>query len=825
MRLGLVTLLIVATFNVLSAQSLKSIPGDHVLRPVCEASGTVEKSFIPPPAEFLLKSGEPTAEIIVEFGSGFPEDARNALNYAVGIWASIIESDVPIHINARWSSTLGTNTLASCGPETYYTNFKNIPFENRYYAVAIAEKIAGEELNGVSRSDVEATFSSRINWYYGTDGNTPTDKYDFVSVALHEIAHGLGFTGFFYVDAEAGMGGYAYYEYGDATTFDMLVEKLSGSQLLNTTLFSNPSAELKSALTGSLYANSPVAKSENSGVRPRLYSPSTYNDGSSVYHLNDFTYGTGNENSLMTHAVGMGEAIHDPGPLARGIMEDIGWTNLIVRHTPVKDMEEVGTLHFVANIDSYYDVEEGSVLVVYSTDNFESTRDTLVLTPTANEGEYSATLEPQSNVDIQYYLEAADVKGRLRMSPWDAPQNVHDVHFGPDNEDPVIASEAIPYFLLRGEPLQIKAEVDDNLGLDTVYVTYSINDVDQTPFPLLPESGTTFTGTFNFDLLNLHDGDLVKYNIVARDASSNQNTTIYPAVKSMEFRIERIFDAVTNYETDFNSESSAFIISDFSIYTAENFNNDALHSPHPYPSPNIDNKDLNFSTFLKYPIILQEDGDMSFDEVVLVEPGEFMSVYGDDDFWDYVIVEGSKDYGESWYALTDGYDSGENATWQQNYNAGIPSGEQDSETKGTAEWFVNHQISLLESGHFNVGDTILIRFRLYSDPYANGWGWAIDNLRVQYPLATATVLSPGQVNAYPNPFNTAIQVEIYPDSELQEVRIEVFDVFGRKLQDIIRQNVEALKETIDLRQYSSGLFLLKVSENGKPVLSKKMIKN
>ncbi|MEQ8241068.1 MAG: T9SS type A sorting domain-containing protein, partial [Cyclobacteriaceae bacterium] len=33
---------------------------------------------------------------------------------------------------------------------------------------------------------------------------------------------------------------------------------------------------------------------------------------------------------------------------------------------------------------------------------------------------------------------------------------------------------------------------------------------------------------------------------------------------------------------------------------------------------------------------------------------------------------------------------------------------------------------------FNPNDTILIRFRLYSDQIVNGWGWAIDNLQIQF---------------------------------------------------------------------------------------------
>lgn len=798
------------------AQQLKCIEGRYVHKPVCVASDEVVKSFIPPPADFLLKSGQQKSDIILRT-DGFPDEAEAALQYAVSIWESIIESDMPIHFYARWSAALGTNTLASCGPETYYANFKDAPFKDRFYPVAIAEKISGEELNGVTRNDLEASFSSKIKWYYGTDGNTPDDSYDFVSVALHEIAHGLGFTGFFYVDNN--IGGYAYYEFGDASTFDILVESRSGRQLVDTSFYENATNALKLALeSGNLYANSPVAS-----TRVKLYSPSPFDAGSSVYHLNDGTYDR-TENSLMTHAVGKGEAIHNPGPLTSGIMEDIGWTNLLLKHVPVKDKEQVGPLAFTVNIDSYYPLAENTAMVIYSTDNFESTRDTLMLVQTEPEGEYSVTLEPGADVtEIQYYVEVADIKNRVRTSPWNAPRTLHDVQFGPDTENPLVTVVPIPYFLLRGEPLQVQAEVDDNLGIDTVYITYSINDIPQPAFGLTLVEGTTYSGQFPFDLNALKDGDMVTYNVVATDASSNQNTTIYPENDVLEFRVEQIFDPVTHYATDFNEASSDFVISNFDIYTAQNFDNGALHSPHPYPSPGQDNKDFNFSTFLKYPIILQETGGMSFDEVVLVEPGEFMATYGDDNFWDYVIVEGSKDYGETWYELADGYDSGDNATWEENYNADIVG--QNSETVGTAEWFVTRNIDLLQTGNFGVGDTILVRFRLYSDPYANGWGWVIDNLRIQNPLdAPVANLSPGQVNVFPNPFNRQFRVEIDTEKTLSDVRIDVYDAFGRNLYSTSYPKTNRVRESINMEKYSGGLYLLKVSENGHPVLSKKLIK-
>jgi len=37
-------------------------------------------------------------------------------------------------------------------------------------------------------------------------------------------------------------------------------------------------------------------------------------------------YPAGNPNSLMTPQIGAREAIHDPGPITRGIFEDIGWS-------------------------------------------------------------------------------------------------------------------------------------------------------------------------------------------------------------------------------------------------------------------------------------------------------------------------------------------------------------------------------------------------------------------------------------------------------------------------------------------------------------------
>ena len=48
---------------------------------------------------------------------------------------------------------------------------------------------------------------------------------------------------------------------------------------------------------------------------------------------------------------------------------------------------------------------------------------------------------------------------------------------------------------------------------------------------------------------------------------------------------------------------------------------------------------------------------ISYNELVLVEPGETGSLFGSSGFYDYVILEASKDFGKTWFNLIDGYDS------------------------------------------------------------------------------------------------------------------------------------------------------------------------
>ncbi len=94
--------------------------------------------------------------------------------------------------------------------------------------------------------------------------------------------------------------------------YDTFIENPQGSKLTDTLVFDNPSADLKTELTGGkLYFNGPLLKKYTSGERAKLYVPSTFDPGSSISHLDEES--TLEINQLMTPFIDRGEAIHDPG--------------------------------------------------------------------------------------------------------------------------------------------------------------------------------------------------------------------------------------------------------------------------------------------------------------------------------------------------------------------------------------------------------------------------------------------------------------------------------------------------------------------------------
>ncbi|WP_460220562.1 T9SS type A sorting domain-containing protein [Psychroserpens sp. MEBiC05023] len=260
------------------------------------------------------------SEFIVTY-NGFTGPAQTAFQYAVDIWANTLESTIPIRVNATFEP-LGAGVLGGAAPNGYFELTGGGLPPNTIYARALAEKLTNSEI-GANSIDINCSFSSDTNWYFGTDANPAFTQFDFVSVVLHELGHGLGFAGFARLDGP-GTSGELRISTGLVTAFDNFVENGAGISILD---FSDPSFALKNAYEGGdLFSVSPLAVAANGGIAPEKYAPGAFQPGSSYYHWDDFTFPNANENSLMTPSIANGQANHNTGPITRGLFTDMGWT-------------------------------------------------------------------------------------------------------------------------------------------------------------------------------------------------------------------------------------------------------------------------------------------------------------------------------------------------------------------------------------------------------------------------------------------------------------------------------------------------------------------
>jgi hypothetical protein len=288
----------------------------------------------PPPELELVRKGVLQAKATLsinylpagtgQFGDtciAWPEQPKAAFTYAANLWASQLQSPVPITIDACWANNLSPGVLGHAGAQGFFRNFPGAPATDTWYPSALANALRGSDLDA-AKADIYAGFSSTFSWYFGTDGNTPANQLDFASVILHEIGHGLGFLGSMQVSNGQGSWGSGS---GLPFAYDRYTENGSGQALINTSIFPNPSAALATQLTGnSIFFDGPNANAGNGGARVPLHAPTTWSGGSSYSHLAESYNGT--PNALMTFSLASGESLHSPGPVMLGMFKDMGWT-------------------------------------------------------------------------------------------------------------------------------------------------------------------------------------------------------------------------------------------------------------------------------------------------------------------------------------------------------------------------------------------------------------------------------------------------------------------------------------------------------------------
>jgi len=155
----------------------------------------------------------PTDPVGGNDGTTLGEQRLIAVQYAADLWGAALDSAVPVVISASFAdlgcASTGATTLASASAAgLQYGIDRDGSDPGLAYPDALANRLRGSDF-APGEPDILASFNGSVDdgclpgikWYYGLDADHGQDQ-DLVTVALHELAHGLGVQVF--VDATTG---------------------------------------------------------------------------------------------------------------------------------------------------------------------------------------------------------------------------------------------------------------------------------------------------------------------------------------------------------------------------------------------------------------------------------------------------------------------------------------------------------------------------------------------------------------------------------------------------------------------------------------------
>ena len=279
-----------------------------------------------------LDDPTPAAPIGTNPGTTLGEQRLNAFNRAANIWGLLLNSSVTVRVQATFTPlpcNAGSATLGAAGAISISANFPNATLPNTWYHAALANAQAGSDQDPAN-DDIVAFFNSSIDnnpaclagidWYYGLDGSPPGSDIDFLTVILHELAHGLGFSSF--IDSAGNPPGppflddvWNYFLY-DATLMLLWKDMTPAQRVFSSTNTGNLvwSGASVTAASGILTAGINAA----TGF-VQMYAPPAFSGGSSVSHWDTALF----PNELMEPFLSL--TTDDPS-LAVPLMADIAWS-------------------------------------------------------------------------------------------------------------------------------------------------------------------------------------------------------------------------------------------------------------------------------------------------------------------------------------------------------------------------------------------------------------------------------------------------------------------------------------------------------------------
>ncbi len=236
--------------------------------------------------------------------------ARSSLEYVATTLAStlVVTSPVTLTYTVTGEFSPFSSTLASAGSDLISSD------PGFLQTVAQNKILSGTDANG-SAADGTISWNFGPGWAFGD--TVAGNQYDFQSTAMHELLHTLGFLT--YVDTPGSNSGQTW------TVFDSYLVTSDDTAVIGDGFAWN-SAYNPNLIggNGGLYFGGSNAVAAYGGLVP-LYTPSPWDAGSSLSHLNDSTFAGANR-KLMNARIGRGPGVRVISPVEIAILQDLGYT-------------------------------------------------------------------------------------------------------------------------------------------------------------------------------------------------------------------------------------------------------------------------------------------------------------------------------------------------------------------------------------------------------------------------------------------------------------------------------------------------------------------
>lgn len=281
-------------------------------------------TFLPICSELSSEGGEIT--FTFDYDSSFTTAAganvalaQSDFTYVGSYLSSVIKTSGAYDITMKFTIS-GTNEPLSSQLGSAGSTFRG--FSNSFNKTD-TQSFAQTGVNpaGAGNAVGDGTFNFGKSW--GFNGSVSGSQLDFRYVVLHEMTHAMGFiglidsTGATSVVSPPGFHGFMdQFFYGwDGVSYEKLVQT-SGSNLVAMT---NASAAVVNNVRPLQFRGPNVLSYLGNTTGQDMYTPSTFSDGSSIYHVNIV-------DDLMYYAVGQGPKTFGYSGLHMAFLRDLGYT-------------------------------------------------------------------------------------------------------------------------------------------------------------------------------------------------------------------------------------------------------------------------------------------------------------------------------------------------------------------------------------------------------------------------------------------------------------------------------------------------------------------